>query len=706
MTKVARIIAQATNPIQKIRNFGLIAHIDAGKTTTTERILYFTGKTHKIGEVHEGNAVMDSMKEEQDRGITIQSAATNAKWKDAKLNIIDTPGHSDFTAEVERSLRVLDGAVCVFCSVGGVEPQSETVWRQATRYDVPRICFVNKMDRRGANLQDAIIAMRKRLGANAVAIQIPIGSEDAFKGIIDLVEMKAHYFSEKETTMGAKSELHIIDIPEELLMDAEHAREDLIGALADFDDDLAIAYLEGEEVLPQTMKDVIRKATLSLQFNPVICGSSLKDKGVQALLDAVVDYLPSPMDLGDTEGICPETGEEISRRVADDEAFSALVFKSVVDEIGTLTFLRIYSGTLSQGDILINANSGKKERAGRLYLMHSSEREAIDSATAGNIIAIVGAKDVKTGDTLTKKDNAIVFEQITFADPVISLAVHVKNARDNDKLAKVLAKLNHEDPTFQRYTDEKTSEIIVSGMGELHLEILIKRILTGFRIPIEVGEPMVQYKQTLEGNCDVEGKHKKQTGGKGQHGIVRVRFSHDDEAKPLIFENKIKGGVIKKEYVPAVEKGILHKIQEGGRIKVEYTGIKAVLYDGDQHSVDSSELAFNMAGRLAFEEAEKQMKRVLLEPMMKFEVITPEDHVGDITGDLNRRRALIECMEMNGPARSIKGLVPMSEMFGYQTALMSLTSGRGFFSLEPHSYARVPASIAEKVFEEKAKAKK
>lgn len=706
MTKVARIIAQATNPIQKIRNFGLIAHIDAGKTTTTERILFFTGKTHKIGEVHEGSAVMDSMKEEQERGITIQSAATNAMWKDAKLNIIDTPGHSDFTAEVERSLRVLDGAVCVFCSVGGVEPQSETVWRQATRYDVPRICFVNKMDRRGANLQDAITAMRKRLGANAVAIQLPIGSDDTFEGIIDLVEMKAHYFSEKEATMGAKSELHIIDIPEELLMDAEHAREDLIGALADFDDDLAIAYLEGEEILPQTMKDVIRKATLGLQFNPVVCGSSLKDKGVQALLDAVVDYLPSPLDLGDTKGICPETGEEISRRVADDEEFSALVFKSIVDEIGTLTFLRIYSGTLSQGDILINASSGKKERAGRLYLMHSNEREAIESATAGNIIAIVGAKDVKTGDTLTKKGSAIVFEKITFADPVISLAVSVKNARDNDKLARALAKLNHEDPTFQRYTDEKTSEIVVSGMGELHLEILIKRILTAFRIPIEVGEPMVQYKQTLEGNCDVEGKHKKQTGGKGQHGIVRVRFSHDDEGKPLVFENKIKGGVIKKEYIPAVEKGILFKIQQGGRIKVEYTGIKAVLYDGDQHSVDSSELAFNMAGRLAFEEAEKRMKRVLLEPLMKFEVITPEDHVGDITGDLNRRRALIERMDMNGPARSIKGLVPMSEMFGYQTALMSLTSGRGFFSLEPHSYARVPFSIAEKVFEEKAKKKR
>lgn len=705
MTTVARIIAQATNPIERIRNFGLIAHIDAGKTTTTERILYFTGKTHKIGEVHEGSAVMDSMAEEQARGITIQSAATNAEWKKARLNIIDTPGHSDFTAEVERSLRVLDGAVCVFCSVGGVEPQSETVWRQATRYDVPRICFVNKMDRRGANLNDAISAMKKRLGANAVAIQLPIGSEDAFAGVIDLVEMKAHLYKDVDATHGAKCEVEVVDIPAELLEEANEAREHLIDALTEFDDDLAIAYLDGAALPVEMVKAVIRKATLSLRFNPVLCGSSLKDKGVQALLDAVVDYLPSPLDLGDTEGSDPATGEAIVRKVDEEEAFSALAFKSIVDEVGTLTFLRIYSGTISQGDILINANTGKKERVGRLYVMHSKEREAIDSATAGNIIAIVGAKDVKTGDTLTTKGDGIVYEQITFADPVISLAVHVKNARDNDKLAKALAKLNHEDPTFQRYTDEKTSEIVVSGMGELHLEILIKRILNEFKVPIEVGQPMVQYKQTLDGSCDVEGKHKKQTGGKGQHGIVQIRFSHDDEATPLLFENEIKGGVIKKEYIPAVEKGIKHMMQAGGRAKIEYTGIKAVLYDGDQHTVDSSELAFNLAGRLAFEAAEQQMRRVLLEPMMQFEIITPEDNLGDINGDLNRRRALIESMDMDGPARTVKGLVPMSEMFGYQTALMSMTSGRGFFSLEPHSYSRVPSNIAEEVYAERSKKK-
>jgi elongation factor G len=702
----ARIINQATNPIQKIRNFGLIAHIDAGKTTTTERILYFTGKSHKIGEVHLGTAIMDSGAEEQLRGITIQSAATNAAWKGSRLNIIDTPGHSDFTAEVERSLRVLDGAVCVFCSVGGVEPQSETVWRQADRYRVPRICFVNKMDRRGASLADAMKAMQDKLGANVVALQLPIGLEDNFQGVIDLVEMRAHLYTDKQNTLGAKCEVSITDIPAELLEQAAAARESMLDALSEFDDDLAEAYLAEQPIELEHLKAVIRKATLSLRFNPVLCGSALKDKGVQALLDAVVDYLPSPSDLGDTQGTCPKTGEEITRRVADDEHFSALAFKSVVDEVGTLTFLRIYSGTLTQGDSLINAASGKKERAGRLYLMHSKEREAINSATAGNIIAIVGAKNVRTGDTLTSKDAPVVFERISFADPVISLAVRTENARDGDKLAKTLAKLNLEDPTFQRHTEEKTGEIVISGMGELHLEIIVQRIRSEFKVPITVGAPTVQYKQTLQGKCDVEGRFMRKTGGKGQHGVVKIRFSNDSEAQPLIFESEIKGGAIKKEYIPAVEKGLMHSIQMGGRVKIEYTNIKAVLYDGDQHEVDSSELSFDMAGRVAFGKAEEKMRRVLLEPIMKFEVITPEDYVGDITGDLNRRRALIERMDMVGPARSIKGLIPMSEMFGYQTALMSLTSGRGFFSLEPHSYDKVPSSIAEKVYADRIPKKK
>jgi len=703
MTNIAQIIVD--NPINKIRNFGLIAHIDAGKTTTTERILYFTGKTHKIGEVHEGTAIMDSSKEEQDRGITIQSAATNAAWRGARLNIIDTPGHSDFTAEVERSLRVLDGAVCVFCSVGGVEPQSETVWRQADRYGVPRICFVNKMDRRGASLQQTIEAMQQKLGAKAAALQLPIGSEDSFSGIIDLVEMKAYHYKDTDAVLGAKCEVEEIGIPKNLIDASNIAREELLEVLTEFDDDLAMAYLEGEEIAIQDLKKVIRRATLSLEFNPVLCGSSLKDKGVQMLLDAVVDYLPSPLDVGETSGICPKTEEDIARRVAVDEDFSALAFKSVVDQVGTLTFLRVYSGTVTQGDALINAATGKKERVGRLYIMHSSEREAVASATAGNIVAIVGAKDVGTGDTLTSPGSPILYESIDFADPVIDLAVSVKNTRDGDKLARALAKLNYEDPTFHRKTDEKTGEVVVSGMGELHLEILMKRIVSDYKIPIEIGRPMVQYKQTLQGTCDVEGKHKKQTGGKGQHGIVQVRFSHDEEAKPLKFENGIKGGVIKKEYIPAVEKGISHQMEKGGKANIEYTNVKAVLYDGDQHEVDSSELAFNLAGRLAFDEAERQMTRVLLEPMMQFEIITPEDHIGDITGDLNRRRALIEQMDMDGPSRTVKGLVPMSEMFGYQTALMSMTSGRGFFSLEPHSYARVPVSVAEKVYEERAKSK-
>jgi len=699
----AKIIQQAKNPIQKIRNFGLIAHIDAGKTTTTERILFFSGKTHKIGEDHEGEALMDSLKDEKDRGITIQSAATNAEWAGAKLNIIDTPGHADFTAEVERSLRVLDGAVCVFCSVGGVEPQSETVWRQANKYGVPRICFVNKMDRRGANLDEAINAMRERLGAKAVAIQLPIGAEENFRGVIDLVEMKAYHYQDKESNLGAKCQVEEISIPDDLLNNATNAREIMIDILTEFDDELAEAFLEEQEITSEMLKPVIRKATLSLQFNPVMCGSALKDKGVQMLLDAVIDYLPSPLDLGETAGINPKTSESITRQVSIDAPFSALVFKSTVDDIGTLTFLRIYSGTLSQGDSVINAVCGSKERVGRLYIMHSNEREPIPMATAGNIVAIVGAKDVKTGDTLCTKKDLIAYETISFADPVISLAIEVESARDNDKLAKTLAKLNHEDPTFRRYTEEKTGEIVISGMGELHLEIIITRIRRDFRIPINVGAPMVQYKQTLEGSCDVEGRYLKKTGGKGQHGIVNVRFSHDDEANPLIFENKIKGGVIKKEYIPAVEKGILHQIQVGGRIKIEYTCIKAVLYDGDQHDVDSSEMSFNIAGRLAFEKAETAMRRVLLEPIMKFEVITPENYVGDITGDLNRRRAIIERMDMDGPSRSIKGKIPMSEMFGYQTNLMSLTSGRGFFSLEPDSYARVPVNIAEKVYLDRKK---
>jgi len=694
----AKIIQQATNPIQKIRNFGLIAHIDAGKTTTTERILFFTGKTHKIGEVHEGTSKMDSLKDEQERGITIQSAATNAEWKGAKLNIIDTPGHADFTAEVERSLRVLDGAVCVFCSVGGVEPQSETVWRQANKYSVPRICFVNKMDRRGANLNDAIKEMRERLGAKAVAIQLPIGAEDAFRGVIDLVEMKAYYYRDKVSNLGAKCQVEEISIPDELADDVSIARETMIDVLTEFDDDLAEAFLEEREITSEMLKPVIRKATLALQFNPVMCGSALKDKGVQMLLDAVLDYLPSPLDLGATEGTHPKTGKTLTREVSDDTPFSALAFKSTVDDIGTLTFLRIYSGTLSQGDTMMNALSGSKERVGRLYIMHSNDREPIETATAGNIVAIVGTKDVKTGDTLCTKKSPIAYETIYFADPVISLAIEVERTRDNDKLAKILAKLNHEDPTFRRYTEEKTGEIVISGMGELHLEIITTRIRRDFGIPINIGAPMVQYKQTLEGRCDVEGRYLKKTGGRGQHGIVNIRFSHDDEATPLIFENEIKGGAIKKEYVPAVEKGIIQQIQRGGNVKIEYTGIKAVLYDGDQHAVDSSELSFNMAGRLAFGKAEAKMKRVLLEPIMRFEVIAPESYVGDITGDLNRRRALIERMDMDGPSRSIKGKIPMSEMFGYQTSLMSLTSGRGFFSLEPDSYAKVPVKIAEKVY--------
>jgi len=683
--------------IEKIRNFGLIAHIDAGKTTTTERILFFAGKTYKIGDEHD--LIMDHLEEERKRGITIQSAATNAEWKDYKLNIIDTPGHSDFTAEVERSLRVLDGAICVFCSVGGVEPQSEKVWRQATKYKVPRICFVNKMDRTGANLSSAIENMKKRLGAEAVAIQVPIGIEDEFRGVVDLVEMRAYQYIDKKTTTGAKCEVQEIPIPKDMLEEVSQAREEMIEVLTEFDDELAMLFLEDEEVPTKLLKKVIREATISLKFNPVMCGSALKDKGIQMLLDAVIDYMPSPLDIGEFKGTNPKTGEPISRKTTD-KAFSALAFKSMVDKVGTLTLLRIYSGTLSQGDVMINATNNKKERVGRLYIMHSSEREPIEKAEAGSIIAIVGVKNVNTGDTLCDKDNPIAYESITFADPVISLAIQNENARDSDKLTKTLIKLNHEDPTFHCHTDQKTSEIIISGMGELHLEIVTNRIAKDFNIPINVGEPSVHYKQTLEGNCDVEARHIKQTGGKGQKAIVKVKFEKDIEAKPLTFEDKTRDGVIKKTYIPSVEAGIRSYMLEGGSSKIEYTGIKAIIYDGQQHEVDSSEMAFKMAGRLACEMAERRMKRVLMEPTMKFEIVCPEDNIGDITGDLNRRRAIIEGMDIDGPTRNVRGIVPMAEMFGYQTRLMSLTSGRGFFSLEPYSYDRVPLNIAEEIYKE------
>lgn len=707
MTHQRQIVRNAINPLAKIRNFGLIAHIDAGKTTTTERILYFTGRTHKIGEVHNGEAIMDRLPDEKARGITIQSAATYAQWAGANLNIIDTPGHLDFGAEVERSLRVLDGAITLFCSVSGVEPQSETVWRQANRYGVPRICFINKMDRTGANFEGAINAMRRRLGANAIALQLPIGQEQDFRGVVDLVERRAYIYVDKlGVAQGAKCEIKEIPIPSEMELEVATASSELLDALCDADDDLALLYLDGKTISPAHLHDAIRKATLSLKLFPVLCGSSLKDKGVQALLDAVVDYLPSPLDAGIVKGVHPKTNEEEIRSISLQDKFSALAFKSTVDEVGTLTYLRIYSGQLSQGDTLLNATQGGTERVGRLYRMHSDEREPIESADAGSIVTIVGAKNVRTGDTLCAKDAPILLSQMNFAEPVISLAISPENSRDNDKLASTLAKLALEDPTFHRKTEDKTGEIIVSGMGELHLEIIITRIQRDHKIPVIVGAPTVQYKQTLEGHADVQGFHQKQSGGRGQYGKVQVRFRHHPDGKPLLFLNEVKGGAVKKEYIGPVEKGIKDAILEGGFAKIEFTNIEATLYDGEMHTVDSSDFAFRAAGRLAFDAAQKTMKRVLLEPLMKVEVTVPEDYVGDITGDLSRRRALIEGMDNVGGARCIRGTVPMSEMFGYQTALMSMTSGRGAFSLEPHAYARVPESIAEKIYTSLIKSEK
>ncbi|MBO8172746.1 MAG: elongation factor G [Bacillaceae bacterium] len=679
--------------LENTRNIGIMAHIDAGKTTTTERILFYTGRVHKIGEVHDGAATMDWMEQEQERGITITSAATTAQWKGHRINIIDTPGHVDFTVEVERSLRVLDGAVGVFCAKGGVEPQSETVWRQADKYQVPRIAYVNKMDIIGADFFGAVEQMRDRLGANAIPIQLPIGKEDTFEGIIDLVTMQAYYYLDD---LGTRSEAR--EIPDDMKAEADEWRSTLLEAVAELDEDVMMKYLEGEEITVDEIKKAIRKGTVNVEITPVLCGSSYKNKGVQLLMDAVVEYLPSPLDVPPIKGFLPDTEEETERKSSDDEPFAALAFKIMTDPyVGKLTFFRVYSGTLDSGSYILNSTKGKRERVGRILQMHANHREEIKTVYAGDIAAGVGLKDVTTGDTLCDEKNPVILESMEFPEPVISVAIEPKTKADQDKMAVALAKLAEEDPTFKTHTDEETGQTIISGMGELHLDIIVDRLKREFKVEANVGAPQVSYKETFRKSAKVEGKFIRQSGGRGQYGHVWVEFEPLEEGSGFEFENKIVGGVVPKEYIPAVQAGIEEAMQNGVLAGYPVIDIKATIFDGSYHDVDSSEMAFKVAGSLALKEAGKKCDPVLLEPMMKIEVVVPEDYMGDIMGDINSRRGRVEGMEARGGAQVIKGFVPLAEMFGYATYLRSRTQGRGTYTMFFDHYEEVPKNVAEEI---------
>jgi elongation factor G len=681
-------------PLEKIRNIGIMAHIDAGKTTTTERILYYTGVTYKIGEVHEGTAVMDWMPQEQERGITITSAATTCSWKDHRINIIDTPGHVDFTIEVERSLRVLDGAVAVFDAVAGVEPQSETVWRQANKYGVPRIAFMNKMDRVGADYFMAIDTMIEKLGANPVAIQIPIGSEDKFRGPIDLVTMRAFYFDDE--TLGAK--YVEADIPEEYIVKAKEYREKLLEAIADVDENIMEKYLSGEEISVDEIKSAIRKGTIEMKFTPVLCGSAFKNKGVQLLLDAIVDYLPSPVDIPPVKGIRPLDGVEVERRASDDEPFTSLAFKIMTDPfVGQLTFVRVYSGVLSAGSYVYNSTKGIKERIGRLLKMHANKREEIKEVRAGDIAAIVGLKNTLTGDTLCDEYNPIILESIQFPEPVIAVAIEPKTKADQEKLSMSLSKLAQEDPSFKVSFDEETGQTIISGMGELHLEIIVDRLTREFKVGANVGKPQVAYKETIKGSAKVEGKFVRQSGGRGQYGHVWIEIEPLERGKGFEFVNKIVGGTIPKEFIPAVEKGIKEAMEGGVLAGYPVVDVRVTLFDGSYHEVDSSEMAFKIAGSMAFKEGAKKAQLVLLEPIMSVEVVTPEEYMGDVIGDINSRRGKIQSMEKRGGAQVIKAMVPLAEMFGYATDLRSKTQGRATYTMQFDHYEEVPKNIMESI---------
>ncbi|NLW09069.1 MAG: elongation factor G [Firmicutes bacterium] len=670
-----------------------MAHIDAGKTTTTERILFYTGKVHRMGEVHEGSATMDWMVQEQERGITITSAATTCHWRDFHINIIDTPGHVDFTIEVERSLRVLDGAVAVFCSVGGVEPQSETVWRQADRYRVPRIAFVNKMDRTGADFYRVVQTIRERLGATAVPVQLPIGAEDNFRGIIDLVEEKAVFYLDD---LGAKQE--VTAIPAEMQEEAAAAREKLLETLAEFDEGLLEKYLNGSTISPDEIRKVLRAATIAVKITPVLCGSAFRNKGVQLLLDAVVDYLPSPLDLPPMRGFDPETGEELLRKPTSEEPFSALAFKVMSDPyVGKLIFIRIYSGELTAGSYVFNSSKNRKERIGRILRMHANHREEMKAVQAGEIVAVVGLKDTATGDTLCDEDHPLVLEAIKFPEPVISIAVEPKTKADEDRLSTSLVKLAEEDPTFRVTNDPETGQTIISGMGELHLEVIIDRLLREFKVEANVGKPQVSYRESITKPVKAEGKFIRQTGGRGQYGHVLLEIEPQERGAGFTFVNKITGGVVPKEYIPAVEAGVKEAMLNGVLAGYPVVDVKVTIYDGSYHEVDSSEMAFKIAASMAFKEGCKKGEPVLLEPIMRIELVIPEEYLGDVLGDFNGRRGRVESMEPRAQAQIVRGTVPLREMFGYATTLRSLSQGRATYTMSFSHYSEVPANLAREI---------
>ena len=679
--------------LEMTRNIGIMAHIDAGKTTTTERILFYSGIVHKIGETHDGGATMDWMAQEQERGITITSAATTCHWLNHRINIIDTPGHVDFTVEVERSLRVLDGSVAVFCAKGGVEPQSETVWRQADKYGVPRMAYVNKMDILGADFYNVVDMMKTRLGTNAVPIQLPIGAEDTFKGLVDLIEMKALVYVDD---LGKTSEA--VEIPEDMMDKVEEYRQNLLDAVAESDDDLMMKYLEGEELTVEEIKGAIRKATIACKMTPVLCGSSYKNKGVQPMLDAVIAYMPSPVDVPAIKGVNPETGEADCRPSSDEEPFAALAFKIMADPyVGKLAFFRVYSGVMQSGSYVFNSTKKKKERIGRILQMHANNRKEIDVVYSGDIAAAVGLKDTTTGDTLCDDKNPIILESMVFPEPVISVAVEPKTKADQEKMGIALARLAEEDPTFRVATDQETGQCIISGMGELHLEIIVDRMLREFKVECTVGAPQVAYRETIRKQLKTEGKFVRQSGGRGQYGHCWLELIPQEPGTGFSFENKVVGGAIPKEYINPIEAGVKEAMENGVVAGYPMVDIKVIVYDGSYHDVDSSEMAFKIAGSMGFKNGAAKANPVLLEPYMKVEVVVPEEYMGDVIGDLNSRRGRIEGMESRNGAQSIRAFVPLAEMFGYSTDLRSKTQGRGNYSMEISYYDEVPKNISEAI---------
>ena len=679
--------------LEKTRNIGIMAHIDAGKTTTTERILYYTGVNYKLGETHEGTATMDWMEQEQERGITITSAATTCFWKNHRINIIDTPGHVDFTVEVERSLRVLDGSVTVMCAKGGVEPQSETVWRQADHYHVPRMIYVNKMDIMGADFYNVLRMIDERLKCNAVPIQLPIGKEAEFRGIIDLVEMNADVYYDE---MG--KDMRVEEIPEDMRELAEEYREKMLDAVSMFDDEIMEMYLEGKEIPTEKIRTAIRKATCAVEMVPVVCGSSYRNKGVQKLLDAIVDYMPAPTDVPAIKGVNPKTDEEEERKSSDDEPFAALAFKIMTDPyVGRLSFFRVYSGTLTTGSSVLNATKGKRERMGRILQMHANHREDIESVYSGDIAAVVGLKNTTTGDTLCDEKHPIILESMEFPEPVIRVAIEPKTKAGQEKMSVALAKLAEEDPTFRTYTDEETGQTIIAGMGELHLEIIVDRLLREFKVEANVGAPQVAYKETIRKAVDQDTKYARQSGGKGQYGHVKIHVEPNESGKGYEFVNAVVGGAIPKEYIPAIDAGIQGAMLSGTVAGYPVVDVKVTLFDGSYHEVDSSEMAFKIAGSMAFKEAMRKADPTLLEPIMKVCVIVPDEYMGDVIGDLNARRGQIQGYEMRSGAQQIDAFVPLAEMFGYATDLRSRTQGRGQYTMEPSHYIELPKGLQEKL---------